>query len=70
MEERDGGEGGVRCSRVPVCEAERCAVHHPQTGRQGRLGSLFLPRYKGSLDGLRRPVTTFRGGSRTAAVPA
>lgn len=38
--------------RVPVSRAERCAVHHLQAGRQGCLGSLFLPGYERSVDGL------------------
>lgn len=54
LEERDGGDG------VPVCRAERCAVHHLQTGRQGCLGSLFLPRYTyKSLDQLQQAGSTF-----------
>lgn len=55
-------EGGVRGDRVPVCRAERCAVHHLQTGRQGCLGSLFLPRYKRSLDRLQQTGSTFSAG--------
>ena len=47
---------------VPVCRAERCAVHHLQTGRQGCLGSLFLPRYERSLDLPRRSGSTFSVG--------
>lgn len=63
MKEKGGGgrrgEGGG--DRVPVCRAERCAaVHHLQTGRQGRLGSLFLPPYKRSLDRLQQHGSTFQ----------
>lgn len=49
MEKKRGLGGG----KGLVCRAERCAVHHLQTGRQGCLGSLFLPPYKSNLDGLR-----------------
>lgn len=45
-----------------MCRAERCAVHHLQTGRQGCLGSLFLPRYERSLDLPRRSGSTFSVG--------
>lgn len=53
----NGGEGcwGVMGGRGQcTCEQSRkvCAVHHVQTGRQGCLESLFLPRYRRSPDRL------------------
>lgn len=61
MKKRDGNGGG-RGDGVPVCRAERCAVHHLQTGRQGCLGSLFLPQYKRSLERLQQSGSTFQWG--------